>query len=220
MDELRNMPATAQEQTMPLIDKESIPGVVQKLPVAALSDWVMLLQGPAPPLFAAQGKFDQEFKRLFRLVTVVLLMMGAVVTAFSLGLGAAGQDWQQFASNSSYLFLILVAGAVVSVPYAFVLAPLLRIRITFAQTFFSVLLLGLPWLPLIALIWAIGKVWTSGLAGLAIPTFLYIMAIVPLYNFSKGVAIVSDCRLLRVFLSLLIPTFLALLFFIANFVWE
>lgn len=217
MEEPQNITGAAEKPTVQAMAEEIIPGV-QKLPVAALSDWVMLLQGPAPPLFAAQSKFDQEFKRLFRLVTVVLLMMGAVVTAFSLGLGAAGKNWQQFASNSSYLFLILVVGAVVAVPYAFVLAPLLRIKITFAQTFFTVLLLGLPWLPLIALIWAVGKVWTSGLAGLTIPIFLYIIGIVPLLNFSKGVAIVSGCGRLRVLLSLLIPTLLAVVFFVANFV--
>lgn len=197
-----------------------VPGIHQRLPVAALSDWVTLLQGPGPPLFAAECKFDQEWKRLFRLVSIVLLMLGAVVTAFSLGLGAAGEDWRKFVSNSSYLFLILVIGAVVAVPYAFVLAPLLRIRITFVQAFFSVLLLGLPWLPLIALIWAVGKVWTSGLAGLSVTVFLYILALVPVYNFSKGVAMVSNCKLWRVLISLFIPAVFVMTVFVANFVLE
>lgn len=202
-------------------DQENVTtGTHQRLPVAALSDWVTLLQGPSPPLFAAECNFEQEWKRLFRLVSVVLLMLGAVITAFSLGLGAAGQDWKKFVSNSSYLFLILVIGAVVAAPYAFVLAPLLRIRITFVQAFFSVLLLGLPWVPLIALIWAVGKVWTSGLAGLGVSIFLYILAIVPLYNFSKGVAIVSNCRLWRVLISIFIPFILAIAVFVPNFVLD
>lgn len=200
-------------------EPDIIPGAPQKVPVAVLTDWLLLLQGPAPPLFVASASFEQEFKRVFRLVTLVLLMLGAVVAVFSLGLGAAGKDWQQFASNSSYLFLILVVGAVVAVPYAFVLAPLLRIRITFIQTFFSVLLLGLPWLPLIALIWAVGKVWNSRSAGLTVTIFLYILGLVPFYNFSRGVSIISNCKMWRVLVSLLIPTLLGLAVFIANFVW-
>lgn len=199
---------------------EEVSTGVQKLPIAALSDWVHLLQGPAANWTEEECKFNQEWKRLFRLVSLVLLMFGAVVTVFSVGLGATGGDWKKFASNSSYLFLTLVIGAALSVPYAFVLAPLMRIRISFSQTFFSILLLGLPWLPLIALIWAVGKVWTTGLAGLGVITFLYILGIVPLLNFSKAVARISSCKLWRVLISLLVPALLALMVFVANFVWE
>src|SRR5258705_13144862 len=115
------------------MDHRIIATTEPKLPIAALSDWVMLLQGPAAPLFTSECKFDQEWKRLFRVASLVLLMLGAIITAFSLGLNAAGQNWHTFVSSSRYFFLILVFGAVVAVPYAFLLAPLLRIRVSFSQ---------------------------------------------------------------------------------------
>lgn len=188
----------------------------QQLPIAALSDWLTLLQGPSTPLFTPEGKFDQEWKRLFRLVGVVLLMLGAIIAAFSLGLNAAGEDWQKFVSNSRYLFLVLVIGAVLAVPYAFMLAPMLRIKINLVQTFFSVLLLGLPWMPLVALIWAVGRVWTGGLV---VTVFLYILMIVPLRNFCRGVQMISQCRPWQPYLSIMVPLVLALAVFVGNVVW-
>jgi hypothetical protein len=177
----------------------------------------MFLQGPSDPLFSHNYNFENEWKRLFRLVGLVLLMLGAIVAIFSIGLTASGQGWRDFASNSKYLLLVLVSGAVVAVPYAFVLAPLLRIRITFVQTFFAILLLGLPWLPLITFVWAIGRVWTGGLV---IAIFLYVMTLVPIVNFCKGVSRLSNCRLWQALLALLIPFLLGLTVFTANVIWE
>ena len=113
-----------------------VAAVEQNLPIAALNDWITFLQGPSGTLFTEDSSFDAEWKRLFRLVTLVLLMLGAIIAIFSIGLNAAGQSWRDFASSSKYLLLILVVGAVVAVPYAFVLAPLLRIRITFCANIF------------------------------------------------------------------------------------
>jgi hypothetical protein len=144
-------------------------------------------------------------------------MLGAIIAIFSIGLNATGQSWRDFASSSKYLLLVLVAGAVVAVPYAFVLAPVLRIRITLVQTFFAVLLLGLPWLPLITLVWAFGKVWNGGLL---VVILLYIMTLVPLYNFCKGVSVLGRCRIWRPILSLSVPLGFALAIFVANVVWD
>jgi len=187
----------------------------QRLPIAALTDWIMLLQGPAPPLFVENRDFQPEWKRLFRLGALVLLLLGTIIAIFSLGIAEPGQKWADFTTKLQYLTLTLVIGAVVAVPYAFVLAPLLRIRITFAQTFFTVLFLGLPWLPLIALVWAIGRVQQSGLL---VVILLYILSLVPLHHFCKGVSVIAVCGIWRVVLSLAIPTVLALTVFIANFV--
>lgn len=206
----------------PAVEKDPSPldiiaAAEQRLPVAALSDWVRFLQGPSEPVFKKDCSFESEWKRLFRLLSLVLLMLGAIMVVFSLGLNASGQSWRDFASNSKYLLLVLVVGAVVAVPYAFVLAPLLRIRINFAQTFFTVLLLGLPWLPLITLVWAIGTVWGGGLL---VAIFLYIMTLVPLKNFCKGVAVIAGCRVWKPILSIVIPLGLAFAVFFANVVWE
>ena len=184
------------------------------LSTAALTDWVTFLQGPSQPTFDVTMT-NADWKRVFRLGALVLLMLGAILVIFSLGLGPEGGKWQDLATKTQYMLLILVVGAVLAVPYAFVLAPLLRIRITFTQTFFAILLLGLPWLPLIALIWALGRVWTNGIV---VVVFLYILGLVPLVNFCKGVSIISGCRLRRVLLSLLIPAVLALAIFVANIV--
>ena len=194
-----------------------VSAVEQKLPVAALTDWLMLLQGPSETLFSQNFNFENEWKRLFRLVGLVLLMLGAIVAIFSIGLNASGQGWRDFASNSKYLLMVLVSGAVVAVPYAFVLAPLLRIRVTFVQTFFAVLLLGLPWLPLITFVWAIGRVWSGGLV---IAIFLYIMTLVPLFHFCKGISRLANCHVWRPIVSLLIPLVLGLTVFAANVIWE
>jgi hypothetical protein len=184
------------------------------LSTAALTDWVMFLQGPSRPTFD-MTLTNAEWKRVFRLGALVLLMLGAILVIFSLGLGPEGGKWQDLAAKTQYMLLILVVGAVLAVPYAFVLAPLLRIKITFAQTFFAILLLGLPWLPLIALIWALGRVWTNGII---VGIFLYILGLVPIVNFCKGVSIISGCSLRRVLVSLLIPAVLALTIFIANII--
>lgn len=212
--------APAKEPGAPAKEKDPsaidiIAATEQNLPVAALSDWVTFLQGPSEPLFKKNRSFDAEWKRLFRLLSLVLLMLGAIMVIFSLRLNASGQGWRDFASNSKYLLLVLVIGAVVAVPYSFVLAPLLRIRITFAQTFFIVLLLGLPWLPLITLVWALGTVWSGGLL---VAILLYIMTLVPLNNFCKGVSVIAGCRIWKPILSVAIPLGLALAVFIANVV--
>lgn len=213
-------PVTAAHDTdtaNPVSSSDIVAAVDQKLPLAALTDWLLFLQGPAEPVFSQNYNFENEWKRLFRLVGLVLLMLGAIVAIFSLGLNATGQGWRDFASNSKYLLLVLVSGAVVAVPYAFVLAPLLRIRITFVQTFFAVLLLGLPWLPLITFVWAIGRIWTGGLV---IAIFLYIMTFALIVNFCKGVSRLSNCHIWRPIVSLLIPLVLALAVFAANVIWE
>lgn len=200
-------------------DPPLIPDIVavaeQRLPIAALTDWVTFLQGPPESVFGHDISIDAEWKRLFRLAGLVLLMLGAIIIIFSLGLSEPGQKWQDLATKSEYMLLVLIIGAVIAVPYSFVLAPLVRIRITFVQTFFAVLFLGLPWLPLISLIWALGKVWTNGLI---VALFLYILSLVPLYNFCKGVALISGCRPRRAVLSLAIPAAVALAIFVANHV--
>jgi hypothetical protein len=209
-------PNTDAANDIPL-STDIVNAVEQKLPVAILSDWLMLLQGPSETLFPEKYNFENEWKRLFRLVGLVLLMLGAIVAIFSIGLNASGQSWRDFASNSKYLLLILVSGAVVAVPYAFVLAPLLRIRVTFVQTFFAVLLLGLPWLPLITFVWAIGRVWSGGLV---IAIFLYLMTLVPMVHFCRGISRLANCHIWRPIVSLLIPLVLGLTVFAANVIWE
>lgn len=179
---------------------------VQRLPIVALTEWVTSLQGPAPPLFEKEKNFEGEWLRLFRLASLVLLMLVLIVVVFSFGIAQAGIMWSDLAIR------ILVIGAVMSVPYAFLFAPLLRIKISFVQTFFTLLLLGLPWVPMLALVWALGIVWGSGM--LQVP-LLYIFSIVPLYNFCKGIAVIASCRTRRVVASLAIPLFLALAVFVA-----
>jgi hypothetical protein len=187
----------------------------QRLYMTALSDWIIFMQGPPPTIFVTNYRFDGEWKRLFRLLTLVLLMLGAVIAVFSLGFAPPGKKLEDLANKSEYLFLVLVVGAVIAVPYAFVLAPLLRIRVTFSQTFFIVLLLGLPWLPLIGLVWAIGH---TGTGGIIIVILLYLLSLRPLYNFCKGVSVVASCRLWRPIISILIPFAVGLTIFVANHV--
>jgi hypothetical protein len=180
---------------------------------ASLTDWLMLLQGPAPPIFDSQTTFNAEWKRLFRLCALVLLMLGVITIAFSLGTGLPGEKWHLLATRTRGLLLVLGVSAVVAVLYAFMLAPLLRIHITFIQTLFVVLMLGLPWLPLIIFVQALGMVWSNGFI---VSLFLAALTLVALYNLCKGVAIVAGCRPGRVVLSLAIPAVLALVIVIAN----
>lgn len=181
----------------------------------SLTDWLTFLQGPAPPVFDSSTAFNAEWKRLIRLCALVLLLLSVITIAFSLGTGQPGEKWHLLATRTRDLMLVLGVGAVVAVLYAFMLAPLLRIRITFIQTLFALLMLGLPWLPLILFVQALGMVWTNGLV---VGLFLSALALVPLYNFCKGVAIIAGCRPRRVMLSLAIPAVLALVVVIANVV--
>jgi hypothetical protein len=189
-----------------------------QMPLIALTDWVTLLQGPSDPLFSASAGFDREWRRLFRLIALVLLMLGAVIVAFSLGLHAAGEDWRMLASKGYYPPLMLLIGAILAVPYAFLLAPLCRIRITFSQTFFTILLLLLPWVPLFATVWAIGNISTKWGLGAVVTILSYVFVSVALYNFCKGVSILSSCRMWQALVSLLIPVALVLAYLIGNVV--
>jgi hypothetical protein len=190
----------------------TLPLNLSQLPRAALADWIDLLQGPASPIFSLNSDFKSEWGRLFRLLSLTLSMTGAILVVFSIVQG----DWRTYANQMPYTLITLVIGAVLGVPYAFIIAPLMRIKIGFVPTFFSVLLLGLPWVPLFALVWAFGKAFappdgSNSLTGFYVSIFFLILSFAVIYNFCRAVSIIAGCKFWRSLTSLLVPLLLLLI---------
>src|SRR5713226_2746480 len=115
--------------------------------IKSLSEWLSLLTGPSDPPFRIRADFTQEWGRLFRLIPVVVPMMATV-------LGVDLHQGKSALQNPQFLWL-LIAGALTAVLYAVLSAPLFRMHTSLYQLFFVFLLLGVPWLPLVAAVWII-----------------------------------------------------------------
>ena len=199
---------------------EPFPQPLSAWPQAAFEDWINLLQGPAPPIFEENRNFSSEWGRLFRLLSLTLLMTGAILTIFSIVKG----DWRTYATQIPYILIVLVIGVVVSAPYAFIIAPVMRIKINFTQTLFSVLLIGLPWLPPFILVWSFGRAFApqeedNVLTGFYVVIFLLVLSFVVTVNFSRAVSLISGSKIWKVLTSLLVPLLLLIIIKLLSLGW-
>src|SRR5437879_2772083 len=113
--------------------------------INTFSDWLRLLDGPKNIVFSEIVE-KEDWGRLFKLVSLVLVLSGAV-----LGAKATIQAFQKTAINSvlesPLAMMFLIVGAMLAVAYNGI-ARLFGIKLTLPRSFFIILSLGLPWVPI------------------------------------------------------------------------
>lgn len=189
----------------------------------ALNDWLNLLQGTVDPPFTPQTNFQDEWKRLLRLISLVLLMIVAVITFSTLGfISSEGPNFlDTFLKSTSaqiqYTVLIVLSGAFFATLYALISARIFNVSINIRQAFFTVLFLILPWIPIGAFVRALGIILGDiPLKSYFIIIFLFIfLPLLFVYRFGQGIATVSGCKMLRCLASIAVPLLLILVLLIA-----
>ena len=198
-------------------------GMSPKVPTAwlyrAFEDWLGLLEGPKDASFRDQAKFESEWSRLFRLAALVLVLSSAGLgtPAFAgLGFSLEGlkKGWESMVLQSRPGLLLILGGSIAAAIYSAFFGSLVLPRklqcvpMSFRQSFFTLLLLGLPWLPPLAVL--IGLTKTSFLPTiieaplLVIAPYTFLLAFSR--NFYRGVCTIHPlCSKWRVSISVIVP---------------
>ncbi len=176
-----------------------------------LNEWITLLGNPDPAIFKPNPEF--EWSRLLRLIVIVLGFTGAM-------LGTALVVYK--GSLSSIVFqkipaAVLLTGALLAVAYTFV-AQLFGVKIGVRDAFFTLLLLGLPWLSLTSALYVWVGASRSPWMGLVLLLWILLAPIILIRNVCRGLGmILVDCSKLRLWLSVVLPVFVLVVGIL--FVW-
>jgi hypothetical protein len=181
---------------------------------SAFDDWLRLLGGPDDPPFRVEATFELEWGRLFRLLGVVVFLSGVALGIPTIATEGLRKGFESMVVESKPALFLLMGGAALSAMYSFVFGSSFFIRklqcvpMTLRQSFFTMLLMGLPWLPPTALMKGLTH---TDISSKRIVTFLiiawfYIAIIGFLYNFYRGVSIIHPrCPRWRILLSIMLP---------------
>lgn len=165
------------------------------------SDWLRLLDGPKHEVFSEIVR-KEDWGRLFKLLMLVLVLSGAV-----LGAKITIQAFQKAAVNSvldsPLAMTFLIVGAMLAVAYSSI-ARLFGIKLSLPKSFFIILVLLLPWVPIVNCIDTIPSLPPFKLIGV-IFVVAHLLLIKPIYNFYQGVLIVTHVARWRALISILIP---------------
>jgi hypothetical protein len=171
-----------------------------------LNDWTGFISGPVDPPFSDGQSFKHEWPRLFRLLATVGILSGTIVATKEIISPTVGKAaLAVLVLESGPALQLLLIGAALAVVYHFVLARVCRVPVTFPQALFTILLLGIPWLPLTALIHSFAA--TNIAWGTLVEVFwFYLSPIVLVGNFSRGVsALHPSCKKWRIRASFVLP---------------
>lgn len=176
--------------------------------IKTLADWLELLSGPPSPVFTEITK-QKDWSRLLKLVVLSLSFSG-VALGVNLGLSGVLTHPTDILLTSKPVVYALLGGVLLAAGYGFIAGPC-RIKIKLQETFFVILSLCLPWLPLLIFADALRHLPPFPLIWLV--TFLAPLVVVlkALKNFIGGVAEVSTCPKWRVSLSVITPVLVALI---------
>jgi hypothetical protein len=176
-----------------------------------LNEWITMLGNPDPDIFKPDPAF--EWTRLLRMIFVVLsftgVMLGTALVVFDKGLTEI--VFQKAPAT------VLLAGALLAVGYTFV-ASLFGIAIRLREAFFTILLLGLPWLSLTAALYVWAGASKAPWMGLILILWILLAPFMLIRNVCRGLnMIVPNCNKWRIRFSVVIP--LALLANALFLVW-
>lgn len=177
-----------------------------------LNDWMGFISGPVDPPFNKGQTFQGEWPRLFRLLATVGILSGTIVVTKDILSGNAAIGILVLESPAALKLLLI--GAILAIIYYFVLAKAFRVPITLPQALFTIMLLGLPWLPLTALIHSFAS--TNIAFGTFVELFwFYLSPIVLVGNFSRGISsICPSCSKWRIRASFVVPILILILGFL------
>jgi hypothetical protein len=194
---------------------------------AAFDDWLRFLSGPDSPPFEPNTSFPGEWNRVFRLLIVTIFLSGIAIGApTAIEAKDLVRGFDVLVLESKPALLLLIAAACLSVMYTFFFGalffiPKLRcVPVTLRQAFFTVLLMGLPWLPPTALMRGlvhldIGSP-LKNILTIILVAWYYIALLGFVSNFYRGISTIHpQCKWWRKTLSLLIPISITLIIYLA-----
>lgn len=169
--------------------------------IKTFSDWLYLLDGPKHQVFTDIVK-NEDWSRLFKLLMLVLVLSGAV-----LGAKITIETFQKAAVSSvldsPLAMTFLLVAAMLAVAYSSI-ARIFGIRLTLPKSFFIILSLLLPWVPIANCIDTIQSLPSFKFIGV-IFLLAHLLLIRPIYNFYQGVLIITHVARWRALLSILTP---------------
>jgi hypothetical protein len=168
-----------------------------------LNEWITMLGNPDPLVFKPDPAF--EWGRLLRMVIVVLSFSGVMLgTALVVYRGGSLYDIVFQKAPTA----VLLAGALLAVGYTFV-ASLFGVRVGLRDAFFTILLLGLPWLSLTAALYVWAGASKATWMGLVLVIWILLAPFMLIRNICRGLGmIVPDCNKWRIRCSVVIPVLL------------
>jgi len=169
--------------------------------VAAFSDWLSLFDGPKHKVFSDIVK-KEDWTRLFRLLMLVLVLSGAALGA-KITIEAIQHALPASVLQSPLAINFLIVGAMLSVAYSSV-ARVFGIKLSLKSSFFIILSLLLPWVPIATCIDTIQSL--PPFKGIGVVFLVaHLLLIRPVYNFYQGVVIISSAAKWRALGSILLP---------------
>lgn len=177
-----------------------------------------LLNQPTEPPFTHDAKFEGQFDRVMRLVVVVILLTAIVVG--SVGFIADKTAALQVVTWAMKILILAFLIAIVYGIFAFLCGVRVcdndkRRKLTVGQILFTILFIFVPWIPIIAFLWATAA--TGGPFQLLIMTLFFYLCVGYMFlNFVKALRRVTACSGVRVWLSVLLPIFLILFYLISR----
>ena len=165
-----------------------------------LNEWITNLGNPDPQVFKPNPAF--EWSRLLRMVIVVLSFCGVMLgTALVVYRGGSLTDIVFQKAPSA----VLLAGALLAVGYTFV-GSLFGVKVRLRDAFFTILLLGLPWLSLTAALYVWAGASKATWMGLILVMWILLAPFMLIRNICRGLSmIVPDCNKWRIRCSVVIP---------------
>jgi hypothetical protein len=177
---------------------------------SAFSDWLCLLTGPQCPMFE-QAVTSNDWTRLFRLLVLTVFISGIFLTFFSVDPQSLSLDLKTIALTSAPAMWTLIGAAGFAVIYR-AFAWIWRIPITLPESFFTILFLGLPWLPLLSIIEAVKyKAAIIPLAGIIYGYGMFFFLGAAIFNFARGIRQISKCPAWKVWMSVIVPVVLVII---------
>ena len=172
----------------------------------AMTDWLeFLLDQPKSPLFEQNRLFEDESSRVARLLVAVVMLSGVVLGTSQLVL-----DKEATVSLARTALGILCAAILIALFYK-PIANAVGVRISLRQAVFSVLYIGLPWLPVLCFIWG-AVLATHGFLRICLLVSYYVCFAYVATNFIKAVKTITTKSTYRVAMSVYGPLVLALAF--------
>ena len=169
--------------------------------ISVFADWLHLLDGPKHEVFT-QIVQQENWGRLFKLITLVLFLSGAIVGA-RLTIEYLQKDGLHSVLESPIALTFLIVGAMLAAFYNGI-ARLFGITLSLTKSFFIILSLGLPWIPIFTCIDVIPSLPQFKLQGILF-LLSHLVLIKPIFNFIAGVKSVTGCAGWRVTISILLP---------------
>lgn len=176
--------------------------------IRILSDWLQLLSGPPSPVFTDMVN-RKDWPRLLNLMFLSLTFSG-VALGVNFGLAGFLTNPEEVLATSKPLIYVLLSGVLLATAYSLVSSPL-NVKVTLEQTFFILISLCLPWLPILIFVDAIRYLPSFPLIFLVNWVGLIIVFLKVVSNFVQGVTEVSHSPKWRVWVTVAGPLIIILL---------